>query len=52
MNKAEYRRVGGIGPGGYKCDCCGPKPKARPVFRRLVRHIMKNADRIEFKKVA
>ena len=52
MHKATYRRIGGLGPGGYHCSCCGPKKKDRPKFRRLVRHIQKNADRIEFKKAA
>lgn len=27
----------GVGPGGYKCHCCGPSPKNRPQHRRLVR---------------
>lgn len=32
-----------IGPGGYKCRCCGPAPKNRPKHRRLVRRRMKAA---------
>lgn len=31
--KAAHR----IGPGGYKCRCCGPAPRLRKKHRRLVR---------------
>jgi hypothetical protein len=49
-NKATYRRFGNVGVGGYHCPCCGPQKKDRQVFRRLVRRILKNKDRVEFKK--
>lgn len=32
-----------IGPGGYKCPCCGPAPAERQKFRRVVRRRMKQA---------
>lgn len=37
--KDEFKRKSGkgIGPGGYKCHCCGPSPKDRPSHRRRVR---------------
>ena len=24
-----------VGPGGWKCTCCGPAPSARRVFARI-----------------
>lgn len=42
----EIKRIANLGPGGYKCSCCGPKPgKERDQLRRLVRHRMKANDR-------
>jgi len=34
----EEKQANRIGPGGYKCRCCGPAPKARKKWRRLIRH--------------
>lgn len=31
------RKIADIGPGGYKCHCCGPAPSQRSEHRRLVR---------------
>ena len=33
----EERQASPCGVGGYKCRCCGPAPKARPKWRRMVR---------------
>ena len=42
----EIKRLAKIGPGGYKCVCCGPKPgKERVELRRLVRSRMKAITR-------
>lgn len=30
-----------IGPGGYRCPCCGPAPSDRPLHRRRVRRRVK-----------
>jgi hypothetical protein len=30
-----------MGPGGWKCICCGPPPKYRKRFRRAVRRNLK-----------
>jgi len=40
MNPDE-KQVTKIGPGGYKCTCCGPAPKMRPKWRRLIRRRLK-----------
>jgi hypothetical protein len=40
MNKDE-KLVNRVGPGGYKCHCCGPAPKDRPVWRRAMRKRLK-----------
>ncbi len=44
MNNDKFKRAGmpKIGIGGYKCSCCGPKPKDRKKFRRRVRAVLKN----------
>ncbi len=34
-----------IGPGGWKCRGCGPKPKDRPAARRVARARIKVATR-------
>ncbi len=38
-----FRRVGAkyIDVGGYHCSCCGPRPKDRKKFRRLIRRVDK-----------
>jgi len=33
-----------IGPGGWKCFCCGPMPKDRPLWRRMNRRRIKQND--------
>jgi len=35
----SHNRVGGnnYGPGGPRCNCCGPAPKARRTERRRTR---------------
>lgn len=38
----EEKQVSSLGPGGYKCCCCGPAPKDRQKWRRLIRHRLKN----------
>jgi hypothetical protein len=30
-----------IGPGGYKCPCCGPSRKEKSKARRYHRHVAK-----------
>ena len=40
MNHHE-KQAHRVGPGGYKCPCCGPAPGARKKHRRLVRRRMK-----------
>lgn len=40
MNVDE-KTVSKLGPGGYKCICCGPAPKDRPQWRRRIRRRLK-----------
>jgi hypothetical protein len=44
--KDEFKRVSNrnFGPGGYKCQCCGPLPKEKPSFRRKTRRVLKQED--------
>jgi hypothetical protein len=35
MNK--YNKISGYGPGGRNCICCGPAPKIRKRFDRIVK---------------
>ena len=37
----EEKHCGHLGPGGYKCRCCGPSPKERPKYRRMIRARLK-----------
>lgn len=37
MNANEKLANSTIGPGGFKCVCCGPAPKHRAAHRRMVR---------------
>jgi hypothetical protein len=37
----EEKQAHHLGPGGYKCRCCGPAPKARKQHRRTVRRRVK-----------
>jgi hypothetical protein len=41
----EEKEANHIGPGGYKCICCGPAPKARNKWRRLIRRRLKAITR-------
>jgi hypothetical protein len=45
--KDEFKRKSsqGLGPGGYKCRCCGPNPKDRPAHRRKARARLAEEDR-------
>jgi len=41
-----------LGPGGYKCPCCGPKPgkgkrKYRKAARRLLNRILQKIEIME-----
>jgi len=35
-----------VGVGGWKCNCCGPRPKDRARWRRRLRRRLKQQDRI------
>jgi hypothetical protein len=43
--KDEFKRIQHksrhLGPGGYKCHCCGPHPKDRKAHRRATRSRLK-----------
>lgn len=41
----EEKQANRVGPGGYKCICCGPNPKERPKWRRLIRRRLKALTR-------
>ena len=41
----DEKLVNRVGPGGYKCPCCGPKVKERKKWRRLIRHRLKMIHR-------
>jgi hypothetical protein len=43
--RTHNRANGGIGPGGNRCPCCAPAPKARKAARRRVRRVEANAWR-------
>lgn len=51
MNKDE-KTVSKLGPGGYKCFCCGPAPKQRPKWRRLIRHRLAAMTRVRVRDAA
>jgi hypothetical protein len=37
-----------VGPGGWTCTCCGPAPKHRKLFARLLKkRLYKVLDRLE-----
>lgn len=38
----EEKQAHHLGPGGYKCPCCGPSPKKRAKHRRLIRRRLKH----------
>jgi len=33
----EEKQANVLGPGGYKCRCCGPHPRLRKQWRRKIR---------------
>jgi len=37
----EEKTCQSVGPGGYKCPCCGPSPKRRREYRRMIRRRIK-----------
>jgi hypothetical protein len=37
--KSFCHRIFSYGPGGWKCQCCGPAPKKRQQERRRLRRI-------------
>ena len=39
-NLFNARHHGRVGPGGWRCSCCGPAPKHRSVFSRLHKRSM------------
>lgn len=39
-NLFNARHHGRVGPGGWRCSCCGPAPKHRGVFSRLHKRSM------------
>jgi hypothetical protein len=47
----SYMKDKDIGPGGYKCSCCGPLPKDRPQFRRTKRRRQKQALKKELDQI-
>lgn len=49
-----FNRCAKLGPGGWKCPCCGPKKtgKDRAKTRRLQRRRLKAQDAKEFKDAA
>lgn len=36
-----------LGPGGYKCSCCGPAPKDRAKHRKMTRTRLKRQTQRE-----
>lgn len=41
----EEKTVNKVGPGGYKCPCCGPAPRLRKKWRRRIRHRLEERAR-------
>lgn len=48
MNVDE-KTVTKVGPGGYKCFCCGPAPKQRNKWRRVIRHRLSALTRVHIR---
>lgn len=49
----EEKHCNQLGPGGYKCSCCGPHPKKRKQHRRLIRTRLKRLfDRLIKKELS
>ena len=48
---AKKYRDDGIGPGGWHCPCCGPRPNDRKTFMRLVRRRIKRKED-KYEKIA
>jgi hypothetical protein len=49
---ADEKHCHRVGPGGYKCRCCGPAPSARKKYRRAVRARLKTLDRKRYLMLA
>ena len=45
--RGHFKKLDQIGPGGYKCRCCGPSPKDRAKWRRVRRARLKEEARKE-----
>lgn len=45
-----HKKILKLGPGGWKCPCCGPKKKGneRAKMRRLARRRLKEQDKKNF----
>jgi len=45
----EYKKAlsGRMGPGGIKCYCCGPSPKFKKQFTRIVKKSLRKSARDE-----
>ncbi len=46
----EEKQANKVGPGGYKCICCGPAPKDRPKWRRKVKRRLSAIYRQQIRK--
>ena len=47
-NLFNARHHARVGPGGWRCNCCGPSPKDRNSFVRLhKRFVYRMLDRLE-----
>ena len=41
MDDFRKRISSNFRPGGYHCQCCGPKPDEKPYWRRQARRLLK-----------
>ncbi len=46
----EEKRANPSGIGGFKCFCCGPGPKEKKKWRRLIRARLKQVFRKQIRK--
>jgi methionyl-tRNA synthetase len=46
----EFKKCQKTGIGGYHCSCCGPKPKDRPMTRRVARRRVKENTKVMVKE--
>jgi hypothetical protein len=49
MQHALYKREQCVGPGGYKCVCCGPAPSEKRKFDRHERRRLKERFKREIR---